>query len=179
MLSLLYKNYLIVNDYSCGVIKMNIKTIFGGAIAVALVVVLKIGLKVGAVAALFGGSVIAHNAYESRVAEVKQEVARFNETHTDSKFEVDENNKLFVEHFKSPGITEQVAYDLINDPQSKEAFDKGMLKDKYDTIRSNQAHDSEWTNNFLINQGWCQVMSYETMMGRQFGTWRICKEDMN
>ncbi|STE17039.1 Uncharacterised protein [Escherichia coli] len=111
MLSLLYKNYLIVNDYSCGVIKMNIKTIFGGAIAVALVVVLKIGLKVGAVAALFGGSVIAHNAYESRVAEVKQEVARFNETHTDSKFEVDENNKLFVEHFKSPGITEQVAYD--------------------------------------------------------------------
>lgn len=155
------------------VIKMQTSNIIGAVVISAVVVAGKVALKAGILAAIFGGSVAANNAYQSRVAEVKSECAEYNRTHShsDSYFVVDETQRQFIEvdSIKSIPTAKDVDYSVLNNKSAEI---------KADIIDNIVKMGDDYTNKFLIKHGWQQVVKFTAANGDVITSVTVSEQDL-
>lgn len=163
--------------------KSNKGSIVGGGIVVALVIAGKIALKAGIFAALFGGATMANNAYQSRVDEVKREAAEFNRHNVNEQIEVDEANRVYTIRGRSSDVDDQKADLINNDPEIKKQYGpmlaQAVQQDKAAVVADLDQKREQYSNYFLISQGWKQVVTYETMSGKEWARYTITSADLN
>ncbi|EKE9051066.1 hypothetical protein OXE08_004533 [Salmonella enterica] len=161
---------------------MSKSNVVGGGVVVALVIAGKLALKAGIIAALFGGSVAASNAYQSRVDEVKQKAEIFNREHTNQHVTIDEVNRVYTIHMFDNSVKDEDLNVIKADAKATNELARELApaieQDKQTNIKQIVDTKDSYSNYFLISQGWKEVLSYETYSGNQFAQITITSGDL-
>ncbi|HAV9873792.1 TPA: hypothetical protein JLH60_004768 [Escherichia coli] len=152
---------------------MSKSTVVGGGIAVAAVVAVKFIIKAGVIAAIFGGSHVAANAYEASVMHVKQLAQDFNVKNTDEQIEIQEGNKVILHHVYMKDVNDQ-ALDNIDQGQMAVA----MQESKAAQIKDLRATDATNANLDLVRRGWSEKYQYETFTHAYIASFTISQADL-
>ncbi|EDX4100292.1 hypothetical protein B9R80_002428 [Salmonella enterica] len=150
------------------------KKFIGGGVAVAAVVGVKALLKVGFVAAIFGGSHAANTAYESSVSHVKDLAVKFNAANSDEKIEINEVAKSIIHYVYVPGFNGSDLGDI-----DTQKLDQVVSEAKADTVKQYQNTQDKTADLFLLNHGWKEVINWQTTDTHQtFTTYTVTGVDL-
>ncbi|EGN9856568.1 hypothetical protein IS360_003589 [Salmonella enterica] len=146
-----------------------------GVVAVSAIVAVKLLAKTAIFAALFGGATVANNMYESRVTEVKNQVAEYNRTHAhnDSYMLVEESNRKLIEVDTIPTVHRDQIAGI--DP---DAMSKAMQETKQEAVKTIVSTKDVFSNYFLIQQGWTQTIRYTSAEGDYIAQVDVVKGDL-
>ncbi|EDI2893908.1 hypothetical protein CDG24_25275 [Salmonella enterica subsp. enterica serovar Newport] len=152
---------------------MSKSTVVGGGIAVAAVVAVKFIVKAGVIAAIFGGTHVAANAYQSSVMHVKSMAQDFNARNKDEQIFIDEANKALVHHVYMQDVSDDAAANA--DPSYMAPYVQEAKAEQVKHLRQMQSTEADLD---LINHGWSEVYKYETLNHVEIASFTISQADL-
>ncbi|EEO8179073.1 hypothetical protein G7D34_003704 [Salmonella enterica] len=145
----------------------------GGSALVAGAISLKFLLKAGVMAAIFGGSHVAANAYAESVMHVKQLAQDFNAKNQDEQIEIEEDTKTILHHVYMKDVSDQ---EVANIDQA--ALSAGLVEMKAEQVKHLRATDDTSANADLIRHGWVETYQYETLSHTYITSFNVSRVDL-
>lgn len=129
----------------------------GGVVAVGAVIGVKALLKVGFIAAIFGGAHVAETAYAASVTHVRDLATQFNAKSTDEQIQIDEPNRAIIHYVYLKDIN---SYDLQN--VDREKLEAAKAEAKQELIKQYKGDQATTADVFLLNHEWREVVNWQT-----------------